>query len=74
MDLSEFEARLAYNRDCQSYTEKPCLGGGEMTQQLRALAALPEVLSSIPSQPRDDSQPSDTLFWCMSEDSFSVLI
>ena len=49
-------------QDSQSYTKKPCLwkkqkerkeitllGAGEMAQWLRALTALPEVLSSIPS-------------------------
>jgi proteasome lid subunit RPN8/RPN11 len=42
---------------------------GEMAQQLRALAALPEVLSSIlHSHIHGGSQPSvmesDALFWC----------
>ena len=41
-------------------------GAGEMTQWLRALAALPEVLGSIPST-RGTSQPSvmgsEALFW-----------
>ena len=40
-----------------------------MAQQLRALTALPEVLSSIPSQPHDGSQPSvmgfNVFFWCV---------
>jgi hypothetical protein len=31
-----------------SYVKKSC-GAGEMAQRLRALTALPEVLSSIPS-------------------------
>jgi hypothetical protein len=48
---------------------------GEMAQWLRALAALPEVLSSIPSKPHGGSQPSvmgpDALFWCINN---SVLI
>jgi hypothetical protein len=38
-----------------------------MAQRLRALAALPEVLSSIPSQPHGGSKPSvmgfGALFW-----------
>jgi hypothetical protein len=42
---------------------------GEMSQQLRALAALPKVLSSIPSNPDGGSQPSvmgsNALFWCV---------
>jgi hypothetical protein len=44
---------------------------GEMTQRLRAVAALPEVLSSIPSNhiTEGGSQPSvmgsDALFWCV---------
>jgi hypothetical protein len=38
----------------QGYVEKPCFKNnmsqaGEMAQQLRALTALPKVLSSIPS-------------------------
>jgi hypothetical protein len=40
-----------------------------MAQWLRALTALPEVLSSIPSNHMGGSQPSvmgsDTLFWCV---------
>jgi hypothetical protein len=40
---------------------------GEMAQRFRALAALPEVLSTIPKQARGGSQPSvlgsDSLFW-----------
>ena len=32
-------------------------GAGEMAQRLRALSALPEVLSSIPIKPHDGSQP-----------------
>jgi hypothetical protein len=42
---------------------------GEMAQQLRALTALPKVLSSIPSSHNSGSQPSvkisDALFWCV---------
>jgi hypothetical protein len=42
-------------------------GAGEVTQWLRALAALPEILSLIPSN--DGSQPSvvgyDALFRCV---------
>jgi hypothetical protein len=45
------------------------IGVREMAQRLRALAALPEVLSSIPNNHHDDSQPSimgsDALFWCV---------
>jgi hypothetical protein len=45
------------------------LGAGEMAQQLRALAALPEVLSSIPSNHMVahnhlSVMGSDALFWC----------
>jgi hypothetical protein len=40
---------------------------GEMTQRLRALAALPEILSSIPRIEHGGSQSSamgsDALFW-----------
>jgi hypothetical protein len=53
-------------------------GAGELAQQLRALTALPEFLSSIPSNHIPCSQPSlmrsDALFWCVSEDSYSVLV
>jgi hypothetical protein len=41
-----------------------------MPRQLRALTALPEVLSSIPSNPVVDLMPSSGV----SEDSDSVLI
>jgi hypothetical protein len=44
-------------------------GAGEMAQWLRALTALPEVLSSNSQQPYGGSQPyvigSDALFWCV---------
>ena len=48
-----------------------------MAWWLRALTALPEVLSSIPSthmvvQP--SVMGSDALFWCVSEDSYSALM
>ena len=47
-----------------------------MAQQLRALTTQ-EGLSSIPQQPHGRSQlsvtGSDALFWCVSEDSDSVL-
>jgi hypothetical protein len=40
-----------------------------MAQWLRAPIALPEVLSSVPSNHMVDSQPSvmgsDALFWCV---------
>jgi hypothetical protein len=36
-------------RIIKMYLEKPVLQAGEMTQRLRALTALPEVLSSNPS-------------------------
>ena len=56
VDLYEFEASLVYRviPNSQCYTEKPCLRkqrnrAGEMAQPLRALTALPEVLSSNPS-------------------------
>jgi hypothetical protein len=50
-----------------------------MAQRLRAPTALPEVLSSIPSNHRElNSQPSvmryDSLFYCVSEESNGVLI
>ena len=52
-------------------------GAVEMAQRLRALTALPRVLSSNPSESQCSSQPpvmgSDTLF-CVSEDSYSELI
>ena len=41
-----------------SSSTKDSSGAGEMAQQLRALTTLPKVLSSIPSQPHDGSQPS----------------
>jgi hypothetical protein len=48
-----------------------------MAQWLRALIALSEVLSSVPST-HGGSWPSvmrsDALFWCVSEDSYSILI
>jgi len=37
-------------------------GAGEMAQQLRALAALPEVLSSIPST-HSNPMESNAFFW-----------
>jgi hypothetical protein len=47
---------------------KPNPGAGEMTQRLRALTVLPEVLSSNLSN-QDGLQPSvmslDALFWCI---------
>jgi hypothetical protein len=39
------------------------LRAGEMVQQLRALTALPEVLSSNPSNHM--VMGSDALFWCV---------
>jgi hypothetical protein len=43
-------------------------GAREMAQRLRALTALPEVLSSIPSNYMVAHKPSvmrsDALFWC----------
>jgi hypothetical protein len=54
-----------------SYSLKSSQGWpGEMAQQLRALTALPEVLSSNPSNHiHGGSQPSvmysDALFWCV---------
>jgi hypothetical protein len=56
MDLCEFEASLVFRENSRTArtTQKLCFekqnkGAGEMAQQLRALAALPEVLSSIPN-------------------------
>jgi hypothetical protein len=44
-------------------------GTGEVAQWLRALAALPEVWSSISQKLHGGSQPSvkrsDALFWCV---------
>jgi hypothetical protein len=45
-------------------------GAGEMTQQLRALAALPEDLGSIPSTPirqlcNSSSRGSDAFLWSL---------
>jgi hypothetical protein len=44
-------------------------GAGEMVQRLRALAALPEVLSSNPSNHmmahNHNVMESDALFWCI---------
>jgi hypothetical protein len=37
---------------------KKTYGAGEMAQRLRVLAALPEILSSIPQQPHDGLQTS----------------
>ena len=63
-DLCEFEASLDYKggsritRDVtqrnpaskpNNYNNKNIIRAGEMAQRLRALTALPEVLSSIPS-------------------------
>ena len=55
-DLCKLEASLVYIefQDSQNYTVLSCLknnkkGAGEMAQWLRALAALPEGLSLIPS-------------------------
>jgi hypothetical protein len=49
-----------------------------MAQWLRALTAPPEVQSSDFQQPHGSSQPSvmgsDVLFWCVSEESYSVFI
>jgi hypothetical protein len=39
------------------------LGAGEMAQRLGALTALPEVLSSIPSN-HMMAHNHDALFWC----------
>jgi hypothetical protein len=45
------------------------LGAKEVTQWLRALTALPEVLSSIPSNHMVAHKPSvmgsDAFFWCV---------
>jgi hypothetical protein len=55
---------------------KELLGAGEMAQQLRALTALPEILSSIPS---NHMMAHNYLSWDLmpssgvSEDSYSVL-
>jgi hypothetical protein len=48
------DSQISKFKDSQEYTEKLLkkkkkTGAGEMAQQLRALAVLPEVLSSIPS-------------------------
>ena len=60
-NLREFKASLVYRGSSRTAmaTQKNCLkskqirkhkvGAGEMAQWLRALTALPEVLSSIPS-------------------------
>ena len=42
------KASLRYRRLCLR-TRKPGVGAGEMAQRLRALTALPKVLSSNPS-------------------------
>lgn len=48
-----------------SYFKKLVRGPGEMAQRLRALAALAEVLSSIPASTRRLTTISDnTLLWC----------
>ena len=48
---------------------KKKLGAGEVAQRLRALTALPEVLSSNPSSYMVAQQVSvmgsDALFWCV---------
>jgi hypothetical protein len=58
-DLCEFNTGLAHRaQNSEDYIRRPCLKNkqtknpqrsGEVAQQLRALTALPEVLSSIPS-------------------------
>jgi hypothetical protein len=56
-DLCEFEVSVVYTVSSRTAktvnTKKPCLvtknWAGEMALRLRALAALPEILSSIPS-------------------------
>jgi hypothetical protein len=48
--------------------ENTKVGAGEMAQRLRALPALPEVLSSIPSNhmvAQLSVMRSDALFWCV---------
>ena len=46
----ELEARLGYSRYCSKRKKGKCrkgvLGAGEMAQQVRALTALPKVLSN----------------------------
>jgi hypothetical protein len=46
-DGHKFEASLGYV--VRHWLKKISTGAGEMAQRLRALTALPEVLSSIPS-------------------------
>jgi hypothetical protein len=51
---------------------------GNMAQGLSALTALPKVPEFKSQQPQGGSQPSvmgsNALFWCVSEDSYRVLI
>jgi hypothetical protein len=42
------QARYSYPYDNNKDSKKYFVGAGEMAQQLRALTALPEILSSIP--------------------------
>jgi hypothetical protein len=56
LNLCEFKASLVYRQFArepglyrETLTQEKIRGAGEMTQWLRALTALPEVLSSIPS-------------------------
>jgi hypothetical protein len=65
-------------QDSQGNTEKPCLeknknqnGAGEMTQWLRALTALPKVLSSNPTNHMVAyNHPQSDTFSGVSENSY----
>jgi hypothetical protein len=64
--------------DCQPDPSQLCchLGAGKMAQRLRALTALPEVLSSIPSNhmvAHNHMQWNPMPSFAVSEDSDSVL-
>jgi len=74
--ISEFEASLVYKVSSRTArVSKPCLEppppppkkkrlGLEIAQQLRALTAILEVMSSIPSN-HMVVMGSDALFWCV---------
>ena len=49
VDLCEFKASLVYRMSSRTNFKKAREGAGEIAHRLRALPALPKVLSSIPS-------------------------
>jgi hypothetical protein len=70
--ISEFKASLIYREILknQGYTEKPCLTKpNKMHSVVKTLTALPDVLSSVPSNYMVAHKPcimgSGALFWCV---------